>query len=347
MLLTASVLVSALCCSLAFAQEETAALNGRITDQDGLAVAGVKVQALNAATNVSYLADTNETGLYNLPALPAGTYSVTATKDRFRQAVRPGVELHVSDVINLNFSLQVGLVTQTMTVEGGAPLVEATSSAMGGLVNRKQIQDLPLNGRNYIDLSLLQAGVTNSQNSTGTNGFGGMTGTVYSSNGAPVISNNFLLDGTQIANQSNWGTSSFAGTTLGLDGIQEFKVLTSTYDASYGMSMGSEMVMISKGGSNQYRGDVFEYLRNSAFNARNFFDGPKIPQLEKNNFGGSFGGPIKKDKTFFYAVYEGLRKTLGYGGVNPVPAAGCHTEASGAPLQPGDRVTAAACPTLG
>jgi hypothetical protein len=100
----------------------------------------------------------------------------------------------------------------------------------------------------YIDLSLLQAGVTNSLNSTGTNGFGGLRGTVYSSNGAPVISNNFLLDGTQIANQSNWGTASFAGTTLGVDGIQEYKVLTSTYDASYGMTMGSEMVMISKGG---------------------------------------------------------------------------------------------------
>jgi hypothetical protein len=240
----------------------------------------------------------------------------------------------------LNFSLQLGLVTQTMTVEGGAPVVETTSSAMGGLVNRKQIQDLPLNGRNYIDLSLLQAGVTNSQNSTGTNGFGGMTGTVYSSNGAPVISNNFLLDGTQIANQSNWGTSSFAGTTLGLDGIEEFKVLTSTYDASHGMSMGSEMVMISKGGSNQYHGDVFEYLRNSALNARNFFDGPKIPQLKKNNFGGSLGGPIRKDKTFFYAVYEGLQENLGFTANDLVPAAGCHGAA-------GTVITEAACPTLG
>jgi hypothetical protein len=161
------------------------------------------VQALNAGTNVSYLADTNKTGLYNFPTLPAGTYKVTATKDGFQQEVRPGVELHVSDVITLNFSLQVGLVTQSLIVEGGAPLVETTSSQMGGLVNSKQIAELPLNGCNYIDLSLLQAGVTNSQNSTGTNGFGGMTGTVYSSNGAPVISNNFLLDGTQITNQSD------------------------------------------------------------------------------------------------------------------------------------------------
>lgn len=339
-LLAALVAVAALCCSSAFAQQETAALNGQITDPDGLVVAGVKVQALNVGTNVSYSVDTNQTGLYHFPALPAGTYKVIATKDGFRQAVRPGVELHVSDVIRLNFSLEVGPVAESVTIEVGAPLVETTSSAIGALVNSKQIEDLPLNGRNYIDLSLLQAGVTNSQNSTGTNGFGGMTGTVYSSNGAPVISNNFLLDGTQIGNQSNWGTSSFAGTTLGLDGIQEFKLLTSTYDASYGMSMGSQMVMISKGGGNQYHGNIFEYFRNSALNARNFFDGPKIPQLAKNNFGASLGGPIRRNKTFFYAVYEGLQENLGFTANDLVPAAGCHGAA-------GAVITVAACPTLG
>jgi carboxypeptidase family protein len=340
MLLTALLLVAVVCCSLALAQEETAGLNGQTTDRDGLAVAGVKVQALNAGTNVSYSTDSNETGFYNFPTLPAGTYSVTAMKDGFEQAVRPGVELHVSDAISLNFSLQVGSAAQSVTVEGGASLVETTSSEIGGLVNSRKIEDLPLNGRNYIDLSLLQAGVTNSLNSTGTNGFGGMTGTAYSSNGAPVISNNFLLDGTQITNQSDWGTASFAGTTLGVDGIQEYKVLTSAYDASYGMSMGSEMVMISKGGTNQYHGDVFEYLRNSAFNARNFFDGAKIPQLEKNNFGASFGGPIRKDKTFLYAVYEGLQENLGFTANDLVPAAGCHGAA-------GTVITEAACPTLG
>jgi len=339
-LLAALVTVAALFYPLALAQEETAALNGQIMDRDGRAVAGVKVRALNAGTSVSYLADTNETGLYNFPALPAGTYNVTATKDGFQQAVRPGVELHVSDVISLNFSLQVGSAAQSVIVEGGAPLVETTSSEMGGLINSREIEELPLNGRNYVDLSLLQAGVTNSQNSTGTNGFGGMTGTVYSSNGAPVISNNFLLDGTQITNQSDWGTASIAGTTLGVDGIQEYKVLTSAYDASYGMSMGSEMVMISRGGTNQYHGDVFEYLRNSVFNARNFFDGAKIPQLNKNNFGTSFGGPIRKGKTFFYAVYEGLQENLGFTANDLVPAAGCHGAAGAA-------ITEAACPTLG
>jgi hypothetical protein len=127
MLLTALVLV-VLCCPLASAQQGTATLNGLVTDHDGLAVVGVKVQALNAGTNISFFAETNKTGLYNFPTLPAGTYQVTATKDGFQQSVRPGVELHVSDVITLNFPLQVGLVTQTTTVEGGASLVETTSS---------------------------------------------------------------------------------------------------------------------------------------------------------------------------------------------------------------------------
>lgn len=339
-LLTELVLVVALCRSLALAQEETAALNGRITDHGGLALVGVRVEALNAGTGASYLTDANESGLYSFPSLPTGTYRVTATKDGFQQVVRPGVELHVSDVTSLNFSLQVGSVAQSVTVEGGAPLVETTSSEIGGVVNSREIEDLPLNGRNYIDLSLLQAGVTNSLNSTGTNGFGGMAGTVYSSNGAPVISNNFLLDGTQIANQSDWGTASFAGTTLGVDGIQEYTVLTSGYDASYGMTMGSQMVMISKGGTNRYHGDAFEYLRNSALNARNFFDGAKIPRLEKNNFGASLGGPIGKGKTFFFAVYEGLQENLGFTANDLVPAAGCHGAA-------GTVITGAACPTLG
>ena len=187
MLLAALGLVASLCCSLAFAQEETAALNGQITDHDGLAVTGVKVQALNAGTNVSYIANTNETGRYHFPTLPVGRYNVTATKDGFKQAIKPGVELHVAGAIRLNFSLQVGSVDETVTVEGGAPLVETTSSEIGGLVNSRQIGDLPLNGRNYIDLSLLQAGVTDSLNSTGTNGFGGMTGTVHSAKWASVL----------------------------------------------------------------------------------------------------------------------------------------------------------------
>jgi hypothetical protein len=322
--LTAAVVFPALCCFSAFAQQGTAALNGSVTDSSGLAVPAAKVVAVNSATNINYTAETNEAGLYNLPAIPAGTYQMTVTKDGFQQAVRPNIELHVSDVITLNFPLTVGSLTQTVTVDTSTPMVETTASSLGGLVNDAQIADLPLNGRNYIDLSLLQAGVQ--QNTSTTTQIGGMAGTTYSVNGVSMLSNNFLLDGTQIGNQSGWGTASFAGTTLGVDGIKEYKVLTSAFDASYGMAMGSQMVMISKGGGNQFHGDIFEYFRNSDLNAKNFFDSltAPIPHLEKNNYGASFGGPIKKDKMFFYAVYEGLKETLGFTAVDTVPAAGCH-----------------------
>src|ERR1700688_623998 len=322
------------------AQSTNGSISGRVTDPSKAVIADAKVAAINLGTNVRNEGATNDSGEYYLTNLPPGTYGIEIEKTGFQKLIKPDVILHVQDALAIDFEMTLGSASESIKVEGGAPLVETTSSKISGLVNSKKIEDLPLNGRNYIDLSLLQAGVTISLNSTGTNGFGGMTGTVYSSNGAPVISNNFLLDGTQITNQSDWGTASLAGTTLGLDGIQEYKILTSGYDASYGMKMGSEMVMLSKGGTNQYHGDVFEYLRNSALNARNFFDGPKIPQLEKNNFGASFGGPIRKDKTFFYAVYEGLQENLGFTANDLVPAAGCHGAA-------GAVITQVSCPTLG
>jgi len=322
------------------AQSTNASVAGRLTDPSKAVIPDAKVAAINEGTNVRYESESNASGEYHLTNLPPGGYRIESEKTGFRKSIKPDVLLHVEDNFQIDFEMTLGAESDSITVEGGAPQVETMSSVISGLVNSKKIEELPLNGRNYIDLSLLQAGITNSLNSTGTNGFGGMMGTVYSSNGAPVNSNNFLLDGTQITNQSDWGTASLAGTTLGLDGIQEFKILTSGYDASYGMKMGSEMLIVSKGGTNQYHGNVFEYFRNSALNARNFFDGPKIPQLEKNNFGASFGGPIRKDKSFFYAVYEGLQENLGFTANDLVPAAGCHGVA-------GAVITEDACPTLG
>jgi len=222
------------------AQSTNASLTGRVTDPSKASVPDVKIAAVNTGTNFRYESTTNGAGEYTLANLPLGTYQMEVEKSGFKKLIRPDVTLHVQDALAIDFEMAVGAVTAVVPVQGGAPLVDTTSSALGGLVNHNEIEDLPLNGRNYIDLSLLQAGVTDSLNSAGTNGFGGMTGTIYSSNGAPVISNNFLLDATQITNQSDWGTASFAGTTLGLDGIQEYKVLTSAYDASYGMTIGSE-----------------------------------------------------------------------------------------------------------
>jgi len=272
-----------------------------------------------------------------MPALFPGVYRVIVDKEGFERIVKPGVELHVADIVALNFSLQVGSTSQSVTVEGGAPIVDTTSSSLGGLVNDQKIAELPLNGRNYIDLSLLQSGVAQNKNA-GT--VGGMAGMVFSSNGAPIISNNLTLDGTSMVNASGWGSSSIAGTTLGVDGIKEYKVITSAFSAEYGMTMGSQMVMVSKAGTNQFHGDVFDYLRNSAMDARNFFDGPKIPEFQRNNFGGAVGGPIKKDKTFFFAVFEGLRLNVGFSGVDNVPPAGCH------PATGSTTILAATCPLV-
>src|SRR5436309_4984514 len=203
-------------------------------------------------------------------------------------------------------------------VSGEAPLVNTTSSALGSVVNEQSMSDLPLNGRNYVDLTMLQPGV--SQQALATTG-GGATasGTWFSANGAPVRSNNFTLDGAPMTNAAAAATASEAGTTLGVDGIREYKVVTSAFSAEYGMVMGSQTVMVSKNGTNLWHGDVFEYMRNIALDARNLFDyrtssgGRRLPLFQRNSFGGSFGGPIKKDKTFFYGVYEALRQNL----VNP------------------------------
>src|ERR1019366_6497441 len=174
----------------------------------------------------------------------------------------------------------------------------------------------------------MQAGVTQHKNITVV---AGTTGVYFSSNGATTRSNNYLLDGASMVNVYGASTGSVASTTLGLDGIKEYKVVTGTFSAEYGMTMGSQMVIVSKGGTNQYHGDLFEYHRNDTLDAANFFDKPalangfrRLPSFVRNNFGASIGGPIKKDKTFFFGVYEGLRERLGITNIDTVPAAGCH-----------------------
>jgi outer membrane receptor protein involved in Fe transport len=305
---------------LALAQA-TSTILGVVKDASGGVVAGAAITVQSVETAQTRTVTTGDDGAYQVPALQAGHYTVRVEKAGFQTTQQQALTLDVAQTLTVNLNLQVGTSSQQVVVSGEATQIDTTTSTLGGLVNDAKIADLPLNGRNYIDLSLMQAGVEENLNQSS---LGGMQGTVYSSNGAPTISNNFTLDGTSISNQSGWGTGSMSGTTLGVDGIKEYKVITNAFPAEYGMTMGSQMVMVSKGGSNQFHGDVFEYLRTSALNARNFFDPAKIPQFEKNNFGGSVGGPIRKDKTFFYAVYEGLRIKLGFSVNDIVPPAGCH-----------------------
>lgn len=323
------VLLVGICCLLfsaspAFPQASTGTILGIVKDTTGGTVAGATVTVTNVDTGFTRTGPTEDDGSYRFPQLPVGNYSVQVMKDGFQTVDRKGLKLEVTQEAAIDFTLQLGSTGQTVTVTEEAPLVDTTSSAVGGLVTEDKVIDLPLNGRNFTDLSLLQTGVT--QNTAQGNVFG-INGTFYSSNGAPTRSNNYLLDGALMQNIFGLNNASIAGTTLGVDGIKEYRVVTSMFSADYGLTMGSQTVIVSKGGTNGFHGSAFEYLRNSALDARNYFDvldtnnvrgfgpdksvtypGKRIPPFQRNNFGASLGGPIRKDKTFFYGVYEGLRE---------------------------------------
>lgn len=314
-----------------FAQGGTAAITGQVTDPMGLPVAGVSITATNAENGGRFTATTTSDGLYNLTNLPLGTYRVSMDKPGFEQVVRTGIELHVADMIAINAQLTVGAVSETITVGGGAPVVNTTTSSLGGLVSDKQVDTLPLNGRNYILLTLLQPGVVQNTNINTT---GSSSGEWFSSNGAPLRSNDYTLDGAILQNINAGSTASLSGVALGLDGIQEYRVITSTPAAEYGLTMGSQTVIVSRSGTNVLHGSAFEYLRNSAMDAANYFDKPlptngnrRLPPLRRNNFGGSLGGPIIHDKAFFFLTYETLRERYGVTTTTNVMGAGCHGSA--------------------
>jgi Carboxypeptidase regulatory-like domain/TonB dependent receptor len=326
------------------AQLGTATLTGRVTDTSGAVIASAKIVATNISTNVGYPTDTDSDGLFSLRSLPPGTYRISVEKTGFQSLVREPVELTVAANVALNFQLPLGSVQQTVTVNTGEPLVDTQTTSLGGLINDREITNLPLNGRNYIDLTIMQPGVVSADIHVSGGVF---SGTWFSSNGAPIRSNNFLLDGAIMQDLDYGSTSNWAGRTLGLDGIQEYRVLTNSIPAEYGLNMGSQTVMVSKSGTNQFHGTLFEYLRNSVLDAANYFDVPvaandfeRLPPYKRNNFGAAFGGPIRKDKTFFFANYEGVRERLGVTTIDTVPGAGCHGPA-------GAVITNTACPQLG
>jgi hypothetical protein len=340
---------------LAFAQLPTGTILGVVRDATGAVLPGSSVTLRNANTGATRTTVSDEAGAYRVPALPVGRYDITVELPGFNTALQRGVELAVTQEAVVNFTLQVGATTQQVEVSAEAVQVDTTSSSLGGLVNETKISELPLNGRNFIDLSLMQTGVTWQPETSGSPP-AGTGGTKFSSNGAPITSNNFMLDGAIVSNLFGQNPISIAGTTLGLGGIREYKVITNAFSAEYGMTMGSQMVIVSKGGSNQFHGELFEYLRNSALDARNYFDTPassggrRLPPFRRNNFGGAFGGPIKENKTFFWAVYEGLQQRNGRTILSNDLGAGCHgglrTEVwNGLGTQPAGSV--GPCPQLG
>ena len=301
------------------AQADKGVISGTVTDTSGAVVVGANIQVTDVGTGVTYSAVTDSQGSYLVPELLVGNYQVEATKSGFQKMVHSGITLTVGVHLLVDFKLPVGQTTEVVTVTGEVSQVDSTTATVSSLVAPKQMEELPLNGRNFEQLLSLAAGVQSiSQNGGG----GGVSSTFYgaesnySVSGSRPVGQAFLLDNTDITNFWQHGTgSSVTGNSLGMDAIQEFSVLTNTYSAEYG-GTGAAVNAVTKSGTNALHGTAFDYLRNSKLDAKNYFDVANlpIPPFRRNQFGGALGGPVKKDKLFFFFNYEGLRSSQGITG---------------------------------
>jgi hypothetical protein len=306
------------------AQVAGATLSGTVTDTSGAIIPNAEISIKNVATGVTRNLRADTAGFYTAPNLLPGTYEVTVSAPSFSTQLRTGVTLSVGAQQVLNLTLQVGQVTQKIQVTGEAPAVQLATSSIGAVVNSTTVRELPLNGRSWTDLASLQPGVDAIQTqipfSTGpTRGVRGF-GAQITVAGARPQQNNYRLDGISINDYSNGAPGSVLGGNLGVDAIQEFSVLTSNYSAEYGKTAGGVVNAVTRSGTNQFHGSVYEFLRNNALDARNFFD-VNNPPFRRNQFGADAGGPIRKDKVFVFGDYEGIRQSKGITTVNTVPSA--------------------------
>lgn len=307
----------------AWAQTSTGTISGTARDSSGGVLPGVEIVILNVDTGIARTVQTDTDGRYAAVSLSLGHYRVTGKRDGFNTEIREGIELTVGQEDVVDLAMTVGTVAQTVTVTGGAPLVESTTASLGSLIDDRTIRDLPLNGRSYDQLALIQPGV----NLTSPGPASGIaytfgTGARFSVGGQLPNSNSFLLDGTDVNDFANGTPGGAAGTNLGVDTILEFKIFTNLYKAEFGHSTGSVITSVTRSGTNSYHGTAFEYTRNSVLDAKNFFDpGDSAPPFRRNQFGGVIGGPIKKDKLFFFGGYEGLRQGQGTTLIAIVPTA--------------------------
>ena len=289
--------------------QTTATLNGTIHDPSGGIVQGAEVLVTQKATGLVRQVLTNGVGLFRVPAIPVGEVEVRITAKGFRPMVRQGISLSVNESATIDVTLEVGAVDQEVTVNASASQVNTSTSELGYLVSESAMRELPLNGRNYTDLALLQPGVVAYPHRDGGSVVAHGLGT--SINGQDPRSNVYLIDGTPQNDMTNGPAGSAAGTVLGVEAIREFRVEVNTYSAEFGRNSGGQINAITKSGTNAWHGSLFHFLRNDNFDARNFFDPAKRPDFKRNQFGGSIGGPLRKDKDFFFFTVESLRDRLG------------------------------------
>ena len=300
----------------------SASLSGRVTDQTGAAV-GATVTATNLETGIARTAVANQYGAYELLALPIGKYELRAKKDGFSEEVRTGILLVVGQAATADLSLKVGNVTEQVKVVADVPVVSTTTQDITGLVGEKEIKALPLNGRSYDLLVTLNPGIVNfSWEKTGGIGVSNSTtGNNFSVSGNRPQQNLFLLNGVEFtgAAENNMTPGGPSGNVLGVEAVREFNVLRDSYGAEYGKRPGAQVTIVTQSGTNQWHGSVYEYLRNNALDAPNYFDLGSAPPFQRNQFGAALGGPIQKDKTFFFVNYEGFRQNLHQTSVAFVP----------------------------
>src|SRR5881296_4577194 len=317
--------VTALASSPAWGQGFSAAIVGIVHDASGAVVPGVSVTAKHIESGLTRSVITSETGNYSIPSLPVGAYELTAELAGFKQQLRRGITLAIGQEAVVNLTMEVGEIKDNVTVTEDAPLVNTTLSSTSGLVTKDQIKDLPLNGRSFLELMTLNAGVITNRSNTTNNDVPS-----FSIAGKRPDSNRFTMNGMDYVGNNAGGTytapQGISGFLLGVDAVREFNVLGHTYGAEYGKRAGAQVTIVTTSGTNQFHGSVFDYLRNSALDTRNFFDVAKapdptpVPPFQRNQFGGAVGGPIRRDKMFFFGNYEGFRERLGVSQFGYVPS---------------------------
>jgi hypothetical protein len=309
----------------AHAQGAGGTLSGTVNDASGGPIPNAKVSVKNQATGVVREITTDTAGLYAAPNLLPGTYDVTISASGFAAQEKTGVTLGVAEQRLLNVSLQIGTINQQIQVTGAAPTVELANSSIDAEVTEQTIRELPLNGRDWAQLATLQPGIFAVRTAKDVNNPGGRGnrgwGQELTDAGHSPYMNNYQVNGISSSDYSNGAPGGVLGSQLGVDAIQEFSVQTTNYSAEYGRSAGAVINAVTKSGTNEFHGSAFWFIRDEDFDARNFFDPAKIAPFHRNQFGASGGGPIKKEKTFVFAAYEGVRQDLGLSFHNTVPTA--------------------------
>ncbi|HEY6351199.1 MAG TPA: carboxypeptidase regulatory-like domain-containing protein [Candidatus Angelobacter sp.] len=307
--------------SVVLSQTESATVSGRITDSSGAVVAGTQVQIQSIERGTVWEATSNGAGIYSFPSVQPGQYHMTVRKVGFRQVEFVGLVLNVQDHVEKNFQLQIGSISESITVSGGAPLVNTEDATVSTVVNRNFAENLPMNGRSFQTLIQLTPGVVAAASNLGDGGQFNVNGQRANANywmvdgvGANIGIASYVIPGNGLG--GSLGSFSVLGGTnslVSVDALQEFRIQTSSYAPEFGRTPGGQISIVTRSGTNQFHGTIFEYLRNDLFDANDWFaDSADLPKARErqNDFGGTVGGPIRKDKSFFFFSYEGLRLRL-------------------------------------